>query len=90
MRSNVVKLHLLLSLAFFSFFGGGIETAKAYLGLVEEEKEEVEVELEVEEEEGEEEEADVIVFLVVGVGGADEVFIVRETAGAGTAGRGSV
>ena len=70
-----MKLHLLLSLAFFSFFGGVIETAKAYLVLVEE-KEEVEVEVakEVEEEEEEEEEAGVVVFLVVGVEGVGEVF----------------
>ena len=56
MLSKVVKLHLLLSLAFFSYFGGVIETAEAYLVAAEEEEEEVE------EEEEEEEEADVIVF----------------------------
>ena len=90
MCSNVVKLHLLLSLAFFSFFGV-LETAEAYLVLVVEEEEvEVEVEEEMEEEEGEEEKADVVLFLIVCVGGADEVCLMRETAGEDAAGRGSV
>ena len=84
----------MLSLSFFSvFLGGVVETAEAYLVLVEEEEEEeveVEVEEEVEEEEGEEEEAGVVAFMIVGVGGVDEIFLVRETAGAGAAGRGSV
>ena len=44
----------------------------------------------VEEEMEEEEETGVIIFLVIGVGGADEVFVERETAGAGAAGRDSV
>ena len=73
-------------MAFFSLSGGVVKTAEAYLVVVEEE--EVEVEIEVEEEE--EEETDVIVFLVVGIGGADEVVVARETAGLGAAGRGSV
>ena len=48
-----------------------VETAEAYLVVVEEEEVEVE----------EEEEVGVIVFLIVGVGGADEVFVAKKTAG---------
>lgn len=65
-----------------------LETAEAYLVVVEEEEVEVAVEVEVEGEEGEE--AGVIVFLVVGFVGADEVVVVGETVWAGVAGRGSV
>ena len=72
-------------MAFFPLFSGVIETTEEYLVVVEEE--EVEVEMKVDEEE--EEEAGVNVLLVVS-GGAYEVGITREAAGAGAAGKGSV